>query len=186
MDKEAALLILQCEPNLDLDDHMLMLLFEFKNKLINSSFHPRLVDQRLNKLNKQIEAFYFLKNQSYQILSKDKFNFDLSNDKLEAFNQFEQIKAALKNQLYNSNEPEHIISVILELKELNLQWWAVLISDYSGDDINENKELDQMSMYNQLTDWKAYLYGTDVLQNDNFAPLKKELDRIYKIRKSYV
>lgn len=186
MDKEGASLILKWDREEDLEDVLLNLVFDFKGKLNSSPFHPKLLDQRLTKLKNQIEAYQYLTQVDF--LSSENYLTDYSfpSDKLEAFNYFENCKSNIKQKLYSESNPTAIVELCLQYKTLYIGWWEELIDGYEFDDVKENKELDQMSMLSQLTLWKASTYDVNMLQNDNFAPLKKELDRISKILSSYV
>ena len=186
MDKESSKIILKWNEESELQEHFEELVFKLKNEVLLAQIHPLIFKNKLNKFQKQINAFHFLTGQN---LEKYSFNKELSFNGafIESYNSFEQLKSGYKMKILSEQNPQALYLLFQEYLHLHRAWWVFVskIPIAESEKIKESEKVNPMDLYSQINEWSNSNYDVSLLEKSNFATLRYEILRAKTFIKKY-
>lgn len=195
MTKTEASIFFSAQEGDDLHDLFEERLFDFKRFFISNAPLKKVFDSKAQKL-KQIHQAYLILSDSTEIQQEDSvtnFDFNFSNNILEAFGQKEKIKGQLKNDILKSENVNTILFYaykLIELQESYNQNWNTIIFTEEPIDVPISKEPDPMELLQAIQEFNKIggVNYSDMNTLRELVPdtLKKEAKRLYLHQKKNI
>lgn len=195
MTKTEASIFFSAQEGDDLHDLFEERLFDFKRFFISNAPLKKVFDSKAQKL-KQIHQAYLILSDSTEIQQEDSvtnFDFNFSNNILEAFGQKEKIKGQLKNDILKSENVNTILFYaykLIELQESYNQNWNTIIFTEEPIDVPISKEPDPMELLQAIQEFNKIggVNYSDMNTLRELVPdtLMKEAKRLYLHQKKNI
>lgn len=179
---EEAKLFFKLEEDEDIQDAYDDQLFEFKQFFLSKPIVSKVFKSKLEKLTKFEEAFCLLTNSRFKPLTTEVTSIDFSDQVLEAFQRFEQLKSELKQQISlatTSLELMQKVHLLLEVSYSYYQKWKT--SEILPVEIDViAKDPDAMELLTEIRVFNSQggVCFQDISSQKNQPVLMKEMKRV--------
>lgn len=175
MTKEEALLFFQLDGDEYPEDQWELTLFEYKQFFLTRPVIAKVFKAKLNKLQKQFQAYLVLTELPYNQQKEESSNFPtlvLSEKVLVTFQALFTFRSAIKQLLLQTNDVDRLVKLILHWlkEEQNYQnFWLVDFQEIELKNITVAKEKDPMLLLSTIQKW-------DNGEGKDFKTLKQSLN----------
>lgn len=195
MTKKEASIFFPAQEGDDLHDLFEERLFEFKRFFISNTALRKVFDSKVQKL-KQIHQAYLVLSNSKDIQQEDSvtnFDFNFSNNILDAYRKKEKIKGELKNDLLKSDNIHTVLfyaGKLIELEESYNQNWNTILITEEPVNLPISKEPDPMELLQAILEFNKTggINYSDMNTLRELVPetLMKEAKRLYLYQKKNI